>query len=394
MPTGHGLSITRSSTMRGPVSQVSKIARQFAILVFLICAGLSEPIRADTAWQIIQVREGDSIEEYQLVPVQMGDSPVLVRSQPEKVKRAPLKPQQIDTSWHSPFEIGVTISPTAGIVPSRPNIVRIVVTPRKAVRPIDTARLLLRFDNLSIQSPQWRRIAFESTQIWDTTVVLTVPSNDTSGITASVISSRGGGTCALYFVTTSAPVGLFPGDPRSVRQPPLAIIASVNRAPAKSMATMPVDSSWIGFTDTMEARRYHDDLLAKRKPIKNIVTKEELAELELSPLTEMESQTVLVDSQYFERARGEYKFRPVLTVRNTYASFQRVSDSLFELTADSVIDIWLDLRAVADTNGVGKLVDTLIQTDTSGIYRSHSTGRRLRILRERGIPCDSWPRSK
>ncbi len=396
-------SITTSNVMQRRTVKISKAVLTFAFLICILIGGLCGLVWGDTAWQIIQVREGDSIVEYQLVPEQLGDSIVLARHHVERIKLHPVNPK-IGNYSPRPFELdsatiaatSLNVNTTLEPVPRKPGPATVKIRVWWGERAItaDTAQFRLGFVNLPGNKSEIRTISFGPKHEWDTTFDISIRSLDTCGITVTIIAPNNMGVDDLYLVASPDSIATYHGDPRV--KPMRLISPAITKS--ERINGMLIDSlppvKPLLRVDTVSAKGVTLADLAKPGQDPRIITSSSMAVLEQYPLTETDVQTILVDTQYYERSRGEHKFHPVLTIRDIEAYTRRIADSIFELTADSVIEIWLDLRTVADTNGIGALVDSLVATDTSGIYRSHATGRRLRLLRDRGVPCDSWPRPR
>ena len=93
---------------------------------------------------------------------------------------------------------------------------------------------------------------------------------------------------------------------------------------------------------------------------------------ERTPLTDQDRQLHTVDGQWYERLRGETRFRPIpgITKEELRSGNWRRRDSVAANPPDNSYDIVLDLRNHADYEFVEPRVDSLIATSDSGFYET------------------------
>lgn len=94
--------------------------------------------------------------------------------------------------------------------------------------------------------------------------------------------------------------------------------------------------------------------------------------LERTPLTDQDRQLHTVDGQWYERLRGETRFRPIpgITKEEIRSGIRRRRDLVVANPPDNSYDIVLDLRNHADYEFVEPRVDSLIATSDSGFYET------------------------
>ncbi len=109
--------------------------------------------------------------------------------------------------------------------------------------------------------------------------------------------------------------------------------------------------------------------------------------LERTPLTDQDRQVLAIDGRWYERKRGETKFRhiPGKTKEEIRADAQRYSDSLAANPPNNVYDVILDLRDPKDYEFASSLIDSLISTEEPGFYRAVVPSELMEKLRENGI---------
>lgn len=109
---------------------------------------------------------------------------------------------------------------------------------------------------------------------------------------------------------------------------------------------------------------------------------EQMREMEKTPLTEYTHQTFSLGGKMYERRQGEYKFTEVTDRRPPPNRYWK--DSV-EMASGRTRDYTLDLRQPEHYDKASSEIDSLIPTDSTGIYRAHLTRAQIRMLEKEGI---------
>lgn len=112
--------------------------------------------------------------------------------------------------------------------------------------------------------------------------------------------------------------------------------------------------------------------------------------LEQSPLTDLSGQFITVDGQTLVRYRSETKFRPVVVVSDFKTYDQKRYDSVLAANWNVTYDVWIDLHSPDDLAFAKGLIDSLMPTDTAGIYRAAINKGTINRLSERKISVRKW----
>ncbi|MFZ5500881.1 MAG: hypothetical protein ACOY58_03080, partial [Candidatus Micrarchaeota archaeon] len=109
--------------------------------------------------------------------------------------------------------------------------------------------------------------------------------------------------------------------------------------------------------------------------------------LEREPLVDDEIQTWEIEDRWFQRLKGERRFRRIEghTNEEWLELARQQEDSLDRANADKPLEIFVDLRKPEDEAFMRAFVDSLTPTDSAGFYRTVVLYRQLRVLGENKI---------
>jgi hypothetical protein len=147
------------------------------------------------------------------------------------------------------------------------------------------------------------------------------------------------------------------------------------------------DSAWVqvrddtGGTDFVRRALY----LAKKPHYDSAADVAHMVDLEKGPLTDRDAQYITVNGKHFVRWKGETKFRPVEWTSDVAATVKREEDSIRALHKDQIYHVTLQLGKPEDYEFARSLVDTLLPTDTAGVYRASVTKDILGKIEKQGI---------
>jgi hypothetical protein len=251
---------------------------------------------------------------------------------------------------------------------------------------------LVTVGNLELRGEAKWHLTLVDSAVYKRNVEIVIPDHDTSGIEVTFSCNNDtrtfGGDCA-FFVPEGDSVKIFRGDPRGFDFPrtqvPIADLPPTGRRVkgefphSDSLYPIPED------TVKLPTVTYHrEDRIAAEQATQD--------SLERFPLTDRSIQYVTVDGQTLERRKGETKFHPIES--KTFAEwtvfFQKRHDSAMEANKNVRSDTWIDLHNPADLAFAKSLIDSLLPTDTAGIYRAAINRSTFIRLSEKGIRTRKW----
>ncbi|MFZ5981485.1 MAG: hypothetical protein ACOYVF_12735 [Candidatus Zixiibacteriota bacterium] len=155
-----------------------------------------------------------------------------------------------------------------------------------------------------------------------------------------------------------------------------------------------------GLDDTAYVWQKGDDGLLYQIKKSDLPTKEEqkiqrqierLHKMEESPLTERESQHIMVGDTLYTRNRGEYKFHQAEMFTDFEAYGQKATEVERAEEHARIYEITLDLRDPQEFEYVKGLVDSLVPMEEEGFYRATVTGAIKKQLRANKIKLGIYP---
>jgi hypothetical protein len=228
--------------------------------------------------------------------------------------------------------------------------------------------------------------------VYSRKVEVVIPPNDTSGLKIDCQCANGTSHfpgAAAFFVAEGDSVKYFEGDPRGFDFPRTQVpIADLPPTGRRVKGEFPhSDSLYPIPEDTVELPvvTYHrEDRSASEHATQD--------SLERSPLTEQRVQIISVDGQTLVRRRGETRFHPIESKTegewNVY--WKKRYDSTVAANWNVTYDVWIDLHSPDDLAFAKGLIDSLMPTDTAGIYRAAINKGTINQLSERKISIRKW----
>lgn len=111
---------------------------------------------------------------------------------------------------------------------------------------------------------------------------------------------------------------------------------------------------------------------------------EKMRRVEETPLTEARKQYFDLNGIMMVRHKGEYKFREAVTTTDPHGYSAKYRDSL-RMSQGKIFDCIFDLSDPADFDLAKGLIDSLLPTDSAGVYRAVVEWNTLLQLRDAGI---------
>jgi hypothetical protein len=238
---------------------------------------------------------------------------------------------------------------------------------------------------------EWRATFPDSTPL-HREIEVTIPPHDTSGVELSFQSASMPAPLmagAAFFVAEGDSVKFFRGDPRGFDFPRTQV--PIGELPPQGRRIKGEFPHWDSLypipDDTAELPTityYRVDRSASERATRD--------SLEQFPLTDRSIQYVTVDGQTLERRKGEIKFHPIeaKTFAEWNVIFQKRHDSAMEANKNVRSDTWIDLHNPTDLAFAKGLIDSLMPTDTAGIYRAAINRSTLIRLSDKGIRTRKW----
>ncbi|MEW6052084.1 MAG: hypothetical protein AB1644_13610 [Candidatus Zixiibacteriota bacterium] len=261
-----------------------------------------------------------------------------------------------------------------------------------AVHGCDSVQVTVTTDgNLECHSPKQWTVVFGAKPPYtpDTSLLeVVIGDKDTCGFTIHLDCPRFDWDIDRFFVTTGDTIEIFSGDPRWIDRD-FPQVPNYPQPPQgrRVRGEFPLLDSLFPFED--------DTVTVPKQTLRRSESKAEderleMRRLELTPLANASVQTIMVDGQYYQRRKGEYKFHPIEVITDMRAHSQRRLDSVMAADAGRLHDTWLDLRDSAKYEWARKNVDSLIPTTVPGIFHALITKQTMNKLGEKDIEMHQW----
>ncbi len=247
-------------------------------------------------------------------------------------------------------------------------------------------------DGLQIRGETEWDLTLSDTTVYRRRIEVIIPPDDTSGITLDFMCPNSTVLMAgnvVFFLPEGDSVKLFWGDPRGFDVPHAEI--PVSERPPQGRRVKGEFPHWDSLYPILDDSvklptiTYHrEDRSASEHATQD--------SLERSPLTEQRVQIISVDGQTLVRRRGETRFHPIESKTegewNVY--WKKRYDSTVAANWNVTYDVWIDLHSPDDLNFAKGLIDSLMPTDTAGIYRAAINKGTINRLSERKISIRKW----
>ena len=250
-------------------------------------------------------------------------------------------------------------------------------------------------DGLAYFGPDSWQLAMEpGGETLFTRVEFTIPTHDTSGF--ELITSCGEHVYdwSRYFVTAGDSIAIVCGDPRTWPDPDPApdsvvrrlVWEETERQLAEQRRTSPPPPPQ-GYSSTYIIIYPGDSALADSLTDDGKRRLAIMRSREREPLVDSDMDTWEIEGRVFQRAKGERQFHRIKghTTEEWCELAVRMWDSLDAADADKPLEIFVDLRKPEQEAFMRSFVDSLIPTDSAGIYRTVILYRQQKDLEAHGI---------
>lgn len=235
-----------------------------------------------------------------------GDSLRTVRLPQEIKKRPPQSPQLLEEDRLRALIFN--LEPAS--LPLRAGANQILLTARPFYPGCDSVQLVVdELENLTYEGPRKWIVSFRGDSVFRTVLNVFIPEDDTSGLSMHGDAQSDRRNCAIYFVSDSDSVKVYPGRPHPSVQGSQAL------PPPSPDSSIPVKAEPRHISE--ESGRIRVDSSARiTDPFPNwdtigVVTAERLQKLEEHPLVTQTEQVVEVGGVRLIRRWGENRFQPL-----------------------------------------------------------------------------------